>query len=406
MNIGFSLRKAKKNKAGEMPVMVMLYLNSKSVSYSTGLRCLEAYWDKANQRAKERGKESENSKRINSEIDKLRSRFRLIEANYNLQDRVLSMEEFESLMRGESKPTYTLLSVFEKYRAEVVVPQLASGQIGAITANKWKVRQDNLTKYLQHIGRQDLLIDTELTRGDFDKMKNFYLSDGGLSWNYVCKLVNSTKTVLQWAMDNEYTKRNPFAGFTMRTKPTDVDWLEIGELTMLEAYSFASPTLQRARDFFLFCCYTGLSFTDYDTLASSEVRLITNPTTLKVDKWIVKQREKGKNHAYGAFEVPIFAPALAILERYGTPEDLPRMTNPAMNRMLKEIGALVGKGLEGDRIHCHLARHTFIYWALNIKCLSRESVARMVGHTDTKMLNKYAPITIARIQHDLADKSI
>jgi integrase len=218
--------------------------------------------------------------------------------------------------------------------------------------------------------------------------------------------MNSYQKVLKWSLDNELTTRNPFAGLAMKKKKIDCDWLETDEMTALESYAFASPSLDRVRDFFVFCAYTGLSFIDYDSLKNSDVQTIINPHNGTPQQWIIKQRQKGETQNYGDFSVPIFSPALTILQKYGSVEELPRMANQVFNRLLKECGAILGQGLEGDRLHCHLARHSFIWWALNVKCLSRESVARMVGHSDTKMLNQYAPIGIQRIQNDLGDMEL
>jgi integrase len=219
-----------------------------------------------------------------------------------------------------------------------------------------------------------------------------------LSHNYVAKKLSGYVSILEWATNNDLIEKNTFRGLFMTKKDDKVDWLETKDIECIASASFATNMLSHVRDFFLFCTYTGLSYQDYIELDDTK-----HLQEIKGRLWIIKQRAKGENQDYGDFEVPLFEPAKQLLEKYGSLKNLPKMANQTFNRLLKEMGNILGNGLDGTRLTCHLARHTFIWWALNVKKMSRESVSRMVGHSDTRMLNKYAPITRTRIEGELDD---
>lgn len=49
-----------------------------------------------------------------------------------------------------------------------------------------------------------------------------------------------------------------------------------------------------------------------------------------------------------------------------------------------------------------LARYTFAYMCLNEKNISETTISAMIGHTDTKMLRKYARVSNKKIMNDTA----
>ncbi|RVU02508.1 hypothetical protein EOD41_00785 [Mucilaginibacter limnophilus] len=55
---------------------------------------------------------------------------------------------------------------------------------------------------------------------------------------------------------------DPFKNYKFRYKKVETAFLSTNELQSLINYDLASETLQVIRDYFLFACYTGLSFVD------------------------------------------------------------------------------------------------------------------------------------------------
>ena len=93
--------------------------------------------------------------------------------------------------------------------------------------------------------------------------------------------------------------------------------------------------------------------------------------------------------------IPLLEIPLQILEKYKDNPYcqakgvlLPVLSNQKMNAYLKELADICGI----DKIlTTHTARHTFATYAL-ANGVSIENVAKMLGHSDTKMTRHYAHV--------------
>ena len=75
---------------------------------------------------------------------------------------------------------------------------------------------------------------------------------------------------------------------------------------------FSTERLNHVKDFFLFCCYTGLSYIDVSTLRPIHLYRDNNGKL-----WIHKSRVKiTTNKETYTSNVPLLPPAIAILEKY------------------------------------------------------------------------------------------
>lgn len=111
--------------------------------------------------------------------------------------------------------------------------------------------------------------------------------------------------------------------------------------------------------------------------------------------WIRKERQKSSELAL----LPLFPKAKEIIEKYD--HKLPLISNQKYNEYLKEVAHLVG-------ITKHLTTHTFRKTAAQIWIdagISAETVARMMGHANSKMtLSRYANVSEKRISEEISKK--
>lgn len=131
--------------------------------------------------------------------------------------------------------------------------------------------------------------------------------------------------------------------------------------------------MNKARDMFLFQCYTGLSYIDMSTL--------TRESILTEGEDCVIRRNRIKSGA--TYHVLLLKPALEILERNDCKLDMP--INLYAN-YLKRIGKSIGFDFN---LSSHLGRHTFATWALS-KGVPIEIVSKMLGHTNIQTTQIYA----------------
>jgi integrase len=170
---------------------------------------------------------------------------------------------------------------------------------------------------------------------------------------------------MNWSFKMKYHTEVGFKEFSATEKQGTVIFLTEKELTDLYNYKFDNKRLDQVRDKYCFGCYTGLAFSDLDSLTHEH---INNGT-------ITKLRNKTKI----PLNVTLPLMAIEILKRYqGKYKALPKISHQKFNEYIKEcckiaeiniptIYKTFPKGIETENIApkyeligSHTARKTFI----------------------------------------------
>lgn len=180
-------------------------------------------------------------------------------------------------------------------------------------------------------------------------------------------------------------EESPYLRFKAeRGKHKPKEALNEDELAAVRALDLSDESLSKARDLFVFCCYTGLAHADMDAFDFSR-----DVVTVHGRNYIDKQRIKTGTKYY----TPILPPAMAVLEKYRY--SLPRFSQQAYNRLLKCIGSLIGTK---KNLSSHIARYTFATTVLLAHEVPIESVSKMMGHTRIQITQVYAKILNSSIE--------
>ena len=251
--------------------------------------------------------------------------------------------------------------------------------------------------------------DKELTFEALDEPKltsyvNFLKDVEGLRNTSTMKQIAYLKWFLRWCTKKGYCMNNAYENFNPKLKSVQkkVIFLTWEELNKLKDYKIP-PTkqyLERVRDVFLFCCFSGLRYSDVYNLKRSDIRdgYIEITTVKTADRLVIELN----NHSR------------AILDKYKDVEfeghkALPVISNQKMNNYLKELGELAEinepvsetyyKGSERiDTITpkyallgTHAGRRTFICNALALG-IPAQVVMKWTGHSDYKAMKPYIDI--------------
>ena len=148
----------------------------------------------------------------------------------------------------------------------------------------------------------------------------------------------------------------------------------------------------------VFYLYTGLAFIDVYNLRSEHISEDSNGNL-----WIVKAREKTSNLC----NIPLLSIPKQILEKYRDNPYcldkgalLPVPCNQKMNSYLKEIADLCGIK---KNLTTHTARHSFASVIALANNVSLPNVAKMLGHSSTRMTQHYAKVLDQTILRDMQE---
>lgn len=232
----------------------------------------------------------------------------------------------------------------------------------------------------------------------YDKFLRFLLEEKEMVNNSAYKIIGLLKIFLNWAYDRGISTNQTFKKFKVKEDKVDIIALNEEELKKLTELDLSSNTrLSRARDLFLFGCYTGGRFSDLAKIEWTDIR--DNTWFL----WV----QKNKNF----LKVPLIDLSLAILEKYKEEEHpIPRLSNQKLNVYIKEICELAkindlttivhysgSNRIEKTRpkfelVTTHSARRTFITQSI-IRGMKAEIVMAISGHKNYRTFQKYLDIT-------------
>ena len=377
-SILFFIRESKARKNGNVPIEVMITVNGERNSFSTGKQIAIEKWDKTKQQVKGKDQETQN---LNNYLKAIKAKLyqkeaELLERGFIITAQILYDAYFDKV---ESIKERSLFEVFEEHNQEQ--EKLLGNGVSKAThwVSVYTIRL--LREFVQQKYKREDLYLRELNLNFIQSFHTFLRIDKGMAQNSSTKHLKLLKKIINLSVANSYMAFNPFSTYKVEREPVDIDFLDEEELRKIINFDTPLPRLERAKDMFLFGCFTGLSYIDIKTLT---------PEHFEKDSagriWIKKRRIKT-----GVLSrIPLLPIAKLILDKYKGGDKLLPIQDPAdINKYLKDIAILCGIN---KRICFHTSRHTFASTVTLANNISLEVVSKMLGHTNTRMTAHYAKL--------------
>ena len=351
---------------------------------------LEEDWDTNTERAKGKGREA---KVINDYLDHVKLKIRDIKINLELKKNEVSPEIIKHIFQGKKLIERTILETIEEHNIKCT--ELIGKEYTESTIKRYKTLKNHVSCFIKHHYQKTDLHLTELNTEVIRDFEHYLKTIGNLQYNSTVKYLKSLKKITRIALNHNWIDQDPFSGIKYHTDEVKIDFLTNDELEKIRKKDFHIDRVNQVRDVYVFCCYTGLAFIDVFNLQKTDI-------IKKNGKyWIEKERQKTKV----LYIVPLLPPAMNIVRKYENhpltiKKDrlLPVLSNQKMNCYLKEIADLCGIR---KKLTTHTARHTFATTVTLGNQVSMEVVAKMLGHTNTKMTAKYARVLDTVISKDM-----
>lgn len=399
MNILFFVLKTKLLKNGEAPILMRITINGQyeeaRIQRSVPLR----YWNAAKGCSK--GKDRA-ALELNNFISELSVRAFEIHKNLILEQAFITPKLILQRVFGKDESLRTVLKTMKEEIA--TMEKVVNIDYAPVTINRYKNVLKKLTEAIPSFYKKEDITFHELSP-DFIKAFDLYLkTEAGLCRNTIVRYMKCLKKIVNMALAKEWMRKDPFYGYKMEQDETDPVFLTYNELQAIMKKEFDIPRLALVRDIFVFACWTGLAFADIFTLSPEHLEQDNNG-----DWWIRKGRVKleHRRKASSISNVPLLPIPLAILKKYenspvcvkrGT--CLPVLSNQRMNSYLKEIADLCGVN---KPLTTHTARHSFASVIALANNVSLPIVAKMLGHTTTRMTQHYAKVLDQTILKDMQE---
>jgi len=375
LSILFILPKSKMRNDSKIIIKCRVTYNKKRKEFSTGILIIPKHWDGSKQELTFLNKENIL---INSQLSLIKNKINQVFLYPLVNDSDFTIEDVYSNYKGiPSRKEVGLIEMYNRYLKRI--EKLIDKEIKLVTYKKYKESLIHLKAYLQwkkHI--KD--IDLNALKYNFITDFEYYLrTERNLQVSTLNKAIQRVRKVISFAINQNYLDKDPFYGYKAKRLKKEVLFLSVEELKSLEEKEFNIKRLQQIKDMFVFCCYTGLGFSEMINL-----KYIDIIKRFDANEWISIKRNKTSK----VYFIPLLTVANNILKEYKNDSEFvfPRMSNPKFNAYLKEIADLVG--IKINLTH-HIARKTFATTVLLYNDVPMEVVSELLGHSKMSVTQEY-----------------
>ena len=226
-------------------------------------------------------------------------------------------------------------------------------------------------------------------------LKDFevHLKEKGNSVNTVAKHMRQLRTLVNEAINQGYIPSDayPFRKFKIKQEKGRKEFLTPDELKRLENLD-VDKKLRHVLDAFLFCCYTGLRYSDFCQLTPENIIRVNGK------RWLYFKSVKTDVEIRLPLHLLFEGKALAVLERYDIVTDFAKIgPNSEANKYLAQLAAFA-------RIRKHITYHTARHTCATLlvhQGVPITTVQKLLGHASVRTTEVYSEVLSNTIIRDL-----
>lgn len=351
----FYIRRNYLNKNKKAPIMIRVTIDGRMVQFNSKLDIEPQYWNPKKQRAEGGGKQV---KVFNTLLENIK---------YSLQhhfheipsEETPTPEKVRDAFLGVADKENTLMLLFERHLNNL--RNIVGKGMAQATYDKYDITYRRLKEFMKN--RYNL---SDIPLRDIKNIfvvdfENFLIKTYDYGKNTRAKFLQRFHSVILIAKRNNWIKTDPFDNFVIGSQKVDRGYLTQEEVDIIWNKELKITRLEKARDAFIFACFTGLAYVDVCHLKKENI------VTINGEKWIRTRRQKTDT----LVEVPLLKIPERIIEKYKgylLPDDalIPISSNQKVNAYLKEIADLCGIQ---KNLSYHTARHSKFSFLLKFKHL-------------------------------------
>ena len=376
ISILFLLNKVRTNKRGLCPIRCRITYQKKRKIFSIGLFIKPESWDNGLQLAKPPNPENNI---INTQVSlisqKINEAFLMLQV---LPDTFDIDDIYRKYQGEEPKTEITILGAYDLHNNKT--KKLIGKDFNELSWSRYIESRRKVAKFIKSVYKKN---DVKLNSLDIKFIKDlefYYKTDLDLRQATVYRSIQRVKKIIQFAIDENYLDRDPFALFKNKKYRSQITYLSVEELKLVENHSFKQKRLEQVKDMFIFCCYTGLAYQEMANLKQEHIVI-----NFDDNEWIQIMRKKTEKMV----SIPLLKKAKEVLLKYQNKYEeqlLPVISNQKFNSYLKEISTLLSID---KRLTHHIARKTFATTVLLYNNVPMEVVSELLGHSNMNITQEH-----------------
>ena len=368
--------------------MCRITVNGKISQFSCKLDVDEKHWDVKTGRMTGRSVVALEANRM---LDKIRVGINKAYQDICDKDNYVTAEKVRNAFLGMGMNHETLLAVFRQHNEDY------AKQVGKIKSQRsyWKycTVYNHLSEFIRQRYKVSDIALKELAPAFITDFELFLRTEKNHCTNTIWSYMMPFKRIIYMSINNGWLQRDPFYAYSITKEETKRGFLSKEEIKMLIEGSFKKKSYELIRDLFIFCCFTGLSWTDMANLTKENLQ-----TSFDGHLWIKTNRQKtGTETNLRLLEVP-----LRIIKKYeGCSEDGKLLPVPCYPNCKNGIKVIAKKcGIEKN-VTWHMSRHSFATTVCLSNDMPIETLSKMLGHRSIRTTQIYAKITAEKVSNDM-----
>lgn len=389
----FYLKRQAVRKDGTVPVMGRITVDGTQTQFSCKITIDPKVWDTKSGRATGRSAAAIEANRM---LDNMRVSINKHYREIMDRDNYVTAEKVKNAFLGLEHRCRTLLQVFKQHN-EDYEKMYEAGMKAKATLLKYQCVYRHLEEFIyQRYHVRDIAL-KELTPAFISDFDIFLRTEKNCCtntvWLYLCPL----RTMVSIAISNEWLSRDPFRDYEVKKEQTTRYFLTKDEIRLLMDGKLKNAKQELYRDLFVFCIFTGLSFSDMRNLSEDNIR-----TYFDEHLWISINRQKtGVQSNIRLLDIP-----KKILEKYrGLREDGKIFSVPHYMTCLYGIRAVAKRCGITKHLTWHMSRHTMATEICLTNGVPIETVSSILGHKNITTTQIYAKITKEKLNQDMENLS-
>lgn len=379
----FFIKRKQLLRNGEAPIYLRITVMGERAEMSTNQSVNPNLWDSKKGLGAGR---STSAYELNNELEKLRLRISKFKGQLEEKDLPVTAQAIIDLLQGKTKENAGIVELFQEHNDKC--RQLINKDFAPATVTRYETTLKHLKGFLLHEYKTTDKPIKSIDHGFITEFEHWLKTKKTpCGHNSTVKYIRNFRKIIRIALNNEWIQKDPFRNIKYSYEETKPDYLSYEELILIIKKIFSIERLQQVKDIFVFCCFTGLCYSDVKRLTKKNIEV---DNTGK--KWIHSQRKKTKKEYIRT--IPDIA--LSILEKYENDPMciinnrlLPVLSNQKMNAYLKEIADICGIQ---KQISTHTARHTCATTVELANGVPMEVISSDLGHSNTIITGHYAKV--------------
>lgn len=368
--------------------MCRITVNGKISQFSCKLDVEEKTWNIELGRVSGRSTVAQETNRM---LDKIRVGINKAYQDICDKDNYVTAEKVRNTFLGMGMNHETLLAVFRQHNEDY------EKQVGKIKSLRsyWKycIVYKHLEEFIKQRYKVSDIALKELAPAFLTDFELFLRTEKNHCNNTVWSYMMPFRSIIFMAINNGWLQRDPFYAYSITKEETKRGFLSKEEINLLIKGTFKKPSYTLIRDLFIFCTFTGLSWTDMANLTKENLQ-----TSFDGHLWIKTNRQKTGTES----NIRLLDVAKHIIEKYdGITDDNKLLPVPCYVNCKNSIKVIAKKcGIEKN-VTWHMSRHTYA----TTVCLSNdvpiETLSKMLGHRSIRTTQIYAKITAEKVSRDM-----